>query len=135
MDTLGLDDKYDEYKSSMSGVFDQFAVDMPLVSSIVAAEGRQGRKTELLEKHYVEGFKRVLDLLSRSPPPGLPQAYSESLYQYMDCQNKYLEPTKLKPDLAFCPRPQIASYMRDPHILLEAKQSMPRTAAYDRHLG
>ncbi|KAJ2026363.1 hypothetical protein GGI06_000193 [Coemansia sp. S85] len=126
MDMPGLAKKYNEYITNMSGVFYQFAMDMPTGSSIVAAEGRQGRKTELLEKHYVKVFKHILDLLSKSPPPGLPQAHSKSPYHYTDCQNKTLELTKLKPNFIFCPHPWVASYMRDAHTLLEAKQSMTK---------
>ncbi|KAJ1813859.1 hypothetical protein LPJ60_006214 [Coemansia sp. RSA 2675] len=123
MDMLGLGKKYDEYKTNMSRAFNQFAMYMPTGSSIVAAEGRQGRKTKLLEKHYVKVLKHILDLLSTSPPLGLQQVHSKSLYQYTDCQNKTLELTKLKPNFIFCPHSWVASYMRDAHILLEAKQS------------
>ncbi|KAJ2733470.1 hypothetical protein IW152_003021, partial [Coemansia sp. BCRC 34962] len=136
MKMLGLDDKYDEYKSNTSSVFGQLAMDIPTVSSVVAAAGgRQERKAEFLEKHYIEGFKRILDMLSESPPHGLPQVHSSNLYMYTDCQSKPLDPTKLMPDLVFSPRPKFASDMYDVHIILEGKQAMSRASAYNNHLG
>ncbi|KAJ2484890.1 hypothetical protein IWW37_006083, partial [Coemansia sp. RSA 2050] len=135
MSILGLDDKYDEYKSNTNSVFDQLAKDIPTVSSVVAAGGRQERRAEFLGKHYIEGLKRVLDMLSKSPPHGLPQAHSSNLYKYTDCQNEPLEPTKLMPGLVFSSRPKFASSMYKAHIILEGEQPMDRTSAYNNHLG
>ncbi|KAJ2489247.1 hypothetical protein IWW37_004124, partial [Coemansia sp. RSA 2050] len=56
MSMLGLNKKYLTYKSNTSSKFDQFAKDMPAVGSVVAAGGRQERKAEFLEKHYIKGF-------------------------------------------------------------------------------
>ncbi|KAJ2485491.1 hypothetical protein IWW37_005930 [Coemansia sp. RSA 2050] len=111
MRMLGLGKKCHTYKSSTSSVFDQLAKDIPTVSSVVAAGGRRERGAEFLEKHYIKGFRRVLDILSEAPPHGLPQAHSENLYMYTDCQNEPLEPTKLMPGLVFSPRLRFASSM------------------------
>ncbi|KAJ2729619.1 hypothetical protein IW152_005558 [Coemansia sp. BCRC 34962] len=135
MGMLGLDKKYHTYKSNTSSVFDQLAMDIPTVSSVVAVGGCRGRRAEFLEKRYIEGLKRVLDMLSKSPPHGLPQAHSKNLYMYTDCQNEPLEPTKVMPDLVFSPRPKFASDMYDVHIILEGKQAMARASAYNNHLG
>ncbi|KAJ2733699.1 hypothetical protein IW152_002882 [Coemansia sp. BCRC 34962] len=135
MRMLGLGKKYHTYKSSTSGVFAQLAKDIPTISSVVSAGGCRERGAEFLEKHYIKGFRHVLDMLSESPPHGLPQAHSKNLYMYTDCQNEPLEPTKLMPGLVFSPRLKFASSMYKVHIILEGEQAMDRASAYSNHLG
>ncbi|KAJ2257269.1 hypothetical protein GGI13_000945, partial [Coemansia sp. RSA 455] len=135
MDTFGLGDKYIAYLNETTGSFDQLANEISSVCSVASATGRQKSRASLVEKDYVEGFKRVLDKLSTFSPNGLPPEHLPTRYAYKDCQNVALEPSDLKPDLVFSLVSTAVSHMKDVHLILEAKGSMKRKTAYEKNLG
>ncbi|KAJ2430822.1 hypothetical protein GGF41_000814, partial [Coemansia sp. RSA 2531] len=135
MDTFGLGDKYLVYLNETTGSFDQLANEISSVCSVASATGRQKSRASLVEKDYVEGFKRVLDKLSTFSPNGLPPEHLPTRYAYKDCQNVALEPSDLKPDLVFSLVSTAVSHMKDVHLILEAKGSMKRKTAYEKNLG
>ncbi|KAJ2033426.1 hypothetical protein H4S03_005657 [Coemansia sp. S3946] len=135
MDELGLGDKYLAYLNETTGSFDQLANEVSSVCSVVSTRDHQKSRASLAEKDYVEGFKHVLDKLSTFSPNGLPPDHLPTRYAYMDCQNKALEPSNLKPDLVFSLVDTTVSHMKDVHLILEAKGHMERDTAYEKHLG
>ncbi|KAJ1924358.1 hypothetical protein GGI09_002585 [Coemansia sp. S100] len=135
MEKLSLGKKYIAYLNETTGSFDQLANEISSVCSVVSTTGRQKSRASLAEKDYVEGFKRVLGKLSTFSPNGLPPEHLPTRYAYKDCQNVALEPSDLKPDLVFSLADTTVDHMKDVHLILEAKGSMKRKTAYEKHLG